>query len=624
MSGKKFTIKDLQQKPFLKIFNDTTQQYTNIVIPSKLTVGAKHPDFSAGIEIHGPLELKSTPWTETALKLYTSGSIYGTKLMFDGGQLVAGFTEPFGPGSVPGNSMWGNGLIQMTGSMCISATDQSSIKVIPPNTEGNSTFKLSVIDSSKNQILIGKVSPAIETGVQLGGLWFGGSENGSTWTYPASITCNAAEDWDQASTDTGTYISIQTTAIGTSAAAECIRITDTGQLCVGTSTPSSPAYKLVVNPYALVERHDDGSSPYITFRRSRGTDASPTEVADGSILGRLYFQGLNSNDGNYDTGAQIQAVVDGDPHSGADTSDMPTKLSFSTAAEGTSVPVDRVTIDSSGNVGIGETSPSYNLHISSTGDAALFLEADTNNTGGEDNNPFIKFSQDNTAVQSIIGLCGATDKDPENVTYTGVVNNNMLVGTTKNYGLQLGTNDNVRMTITKDGWVGIGSSAPSYPLSQIASNSGGYIARFYNSYNGSAGGIWIKAGDTSTTLSPMPFIVQDYAGTTNQFYVRQDGAYYHRGSSISTGDSKRDVVEMSESATDLLKDIRVVSYNYKEDPDDRARRIGFIADDTTNQPSIDSRLTNGGTGFDIQTLVGTLIKAVQELQSRLDVLENNE
>ena len=96
------------------------------------------------------------------------------------------------------------------------------------------------------------------------------------------------------------------------------------------------------------------------------------------------------------------------------------------------------------------------------------------------------------------------------------------------------------------------------------------------------------------------------------------------GSSISTQDSKRDVADLSESALDLVKDIRIVSYNYKEDPGDRVKRIGFIADDTTNQPAIDSRLTNGGGGFDIQTLVGTLIKAVQELNSRISTLENGE
>ena len=81
---------------------------------------------------------------------------------------------------------------------------------------------------------------------------------------------------------------------------------------------------------------------------------------------------------------------------------------------------------------------------------------------------------------------------------------------------------------------------------------------------------------------------------------------------------------MSESAVDLLRDIRIVTYNYHEDTEDRVKRIGFIADDTTNQPAIDDRLTNGGAGFDIQTLVGTLIKAVQELSSSINTLQSGD
>jgi len=135
--------------------------------------------------------------------------------------------------------------------------------------------------------------------------------------------------------------------------------------------------------------------------------------------------------------------------------------------------------NSNGYVGIGETSPDYNLHISSTGDAAIFIEADTDNSGEADN-PFIKLSQDNTAVQSIIGLCGATDKDPENNTYTGVVNNNMLIGTTTNYGLQIGTNDNVRITVENDGDIKLVSTkddTTSSSANLFINSSTGFLAR---------------------------------------------------------------------------------------------------------------------------------------------------
>lgn len=56
--------------------------------------------------------------------------------------------------------------------------------------------------------------------------------------------------------------------------------------------------------------------------RSRGTEASPTIVADGDILGRFNFAGYNGVD--YSLGASIRVAVDGTP---ADNT-MPSRLSF--------------------------------------------------------------------------------------------------------------------------------------------------------------------------------------------------------------------------------------------------------------------------------------------------------
>jgi hypothetical protein len=58
--------------------------------------------------------------------------------------------------------------------------------------------------------------------------------------------------------------------------------------------------------------------------------------------------------------ARIQASVDGTP--GAN--DMPGRLMFSTTADGASTPTERMRIDSSGRVGIGSSSPSAKLHVS--------------------------------------------------------------------------------------------------------------------------------------------------------------------------------------------------------------------------------------------------------------------
>ena len=113
-----------------------------------------------------------------------------------------------------------------------------------------------------------------------------------------------------------------------------------------------------------------------------------------------------------------------------------------------------------GFVGIGTNAPSRNLHIKRTGDAGIWLEADTDNTT-ETDNAYVKLTQDGLLVGSIIGHTPAANRDPENLVYNGVITNTLLIGTTTAAPLQFGTNDNVRMTIEPGGSVGVGLTNPS-------------------------------------------------------------------------------------------------------------------------------------------------------------------
>ena len=295
------------------------------------------------------------------------------------------------------------------------------------------------------------------------------------------------------------------------------------------------------------------------------------------------------------------------------------KIAYGNAADNAVLATNpRLTINTSGKVGINKSDPEALLDIVDTSITAEDgFDAPAN---------YHMFIEGSTTTNDYAGIGIGTSNDVGAAILfqdKGSYAKGDLVFMTK-----VSTSNGVapveRMRIAASGYVAIGSgSTISYPLTLEKSNAAGYVSRFYNSYNGAAGGLWIKAGNTTSTSSPQPFIVQSYNGT-NQFYVRQDGAYFHRAGAISTEDSKRDVSEMSESAVDLLRDIRIVTYNYHEDTEDRVKRIGFIADDTTNQPAIDPRLTNGGAGFDIQTLVGTLIKAVQELSSSINTLQSGD
>lgn len=110
----------------------------------------------------------------------------------------------------------------------------------------------------------------------------------------------------------------------------------------GTSGATSAQY--------LGRYSNDANPPAINFGKSRGASVGTnTIVADNDILGRISFDGSDGT--NLINGAIIQAQVDGTPSS----NDMPTRLVFSTTADGTSAPTEKMRIRSDGNVSIGDS-----------------------------------------------------------------------------------------------------------------------------------------------------------------------------------------------------------------------------------------------------------------------------
>lgn len=97
----------------------------------------------------------------------------------------------------------------------------------------------------------------------------------------------------------------------------------------------------------------------IVFVKSRGTVSSPQVIVQNAdALGSIEFAGSDGT--NYVLGSQIASFVDGIPG----PNDMPTCLSFATTPDGTTNTTERMRISASGNVGIGTSSPSYQLQLS--------------------------------------------------------------------------------------------------------------------------------------------------------------------------------------------------------------------------------------------------------------------
>lgn len=93
--------------------------------------------------------------------------------------------------------------------------------------------------------------------------------------------------------------------------------------------------------------------PYLQLAKAGGTKASPIAVSNGQNLGLITFVGQVSSSLATD-GAIIAAETAGTVTS----TSLPTCLKISTTPSGSLIPVERMRIDASGNVGIGTASPS--------------------------------------------------------------------------------------------------------------------------------------------------------------------------------------------------------------------------------------------------------------------------
>jgi len=155
-----------------------------------------------------------------------------------------------------------------------------------------------------------------------------------------------------ADTNTGMFFPAADTIAFTEGGTEVMRIDSSGQVGIGTTSPdgtfevSGTATTAYITKYAS----ETASTP-LTIRKSRGTEASPIVISAGDNLGSINFEGYDG--ANFSTAAKIVAQSDGTPGVGY----MPGRLIFGTTANGSSSVTTRLTILSTGYVGIGNSSP---------------------------------------------------------------------------------------------------------------------------------------------------------------------------------------------------------------------------------------------------------------------------
>mgnify|MGYP001265290466 CR=1 FL=1 len=162
-------------------------------------------------------------------------------------------------------------------------------------------------------------------------------------------------------TDSGIFFGTNEVNISTNGSTAA-KVDSSGQLLVGTSTARSNTFNQSLSQAFQIEgttssargaaifssSSNSGEGGYLILGHQRsGSIGGNTAVIDDSELGFIGFQG---NDGaEFVDAARISAFVDSTP--GSD--DMPTRLVFSTTADGASTPTGRMVINRLGNTNIG-------------------------------------------------------------------------------------------------------------------------------------------------------------------------------------------------------------------------------------------------------------------------------
>jgi hypothetical protein len=471
--------------------------------------------------------------------------------------------------------------------------------------------------------------------VSLTGRGYG--DTGWSNTGVASISFNASETFTD--TSKGTHITFSTTAIGATTRSERMRIIDSGDVGIGTS---SPGYRLDVvgSVIRLAETTTSGLAYHQFGRSATATDNFHIGTGgDGAF--RIY-------NGNYGAGSPRVSVTSAG-NLGVGVLSPTYKLEVSTDASIYDVRVGR----GAGNVASNTTVGSFAMASNTSGDdnTGVGYGALNGNTTGSDNTAF-----GSSALSSNVSGQGNTAVGSQAL-ISGTGTGNTAVGY-----LALGV-----ATVSSSGNVAVGESALSFLGSNggctaVGSGAGvsstgstntfvGYRAGYeittgakntlIGGYVGNSGGLDIRTASNYIVLSDGDGNIRLFSNNSGEIMVggvTDRGAYnlqcngtgvWGQGAYVNGSDArmKENVVNLP-SGLDVVKALRPVTFQYKQEfSQDTAVQPGFIAQELvtamSGQNYIDGVVHQGGEymGVAYQNLIPILTKAIQEQQEQIELLK---
>lgn len=272
------------------------------------------------------------------------------------------------------------------------------------------------------------------------------------------------------------------------------------------------------------------------------------------------------------------------------------EITPSTAAGGTTFSTPALLIDSSGNVGIGTTSPTARLSVSSAqGIVTLASTTGTNYTA---------YYSTNTGG----GFWAGLESSSGGSIFTGTSAYSAVVGHSGAYPLSFATNNTERMRIDSSGNLLVGlTSDTSYPASGLEMTP-------------NAGASQIRIGHTNGTATGNYYASFSYnSGIIGS--ISQNGTMGVLFNITSDERLKTNIVD-APSASSIIESIKIRSFDWKSDGSHNrygviAQELNQLVPEAVHTPVTDTEMM----GVDYSKLVPVLIKYVQELSAEVTALK---
>ena len=349
---------------------------------------------------------------------------------------------------------------------------------------------------------------------------------------------------------------------GTTTPAERMRIDSSGNVGIGTSSPDT-----------MLHLSDTAGGAVIRLERN------DTTIANTDVYGEIQFEGQDASAGSAaGIRGKILGVAEGV------TGEM--ALAFQTAS-GYSSSTERMRIDSSGNVGIGTSSPDGTLHVKDAV-AQVYIQ-----------------SNDGQPAQIVFG--DVSDASRGRINYDS--SDNIIF-----------ENNNLseRMRIDSSGNLLVGTTSGSgHKIRCVATGSDRNL--LMQCANGGANAITLN---TSGTADYTAFLFTTDGGNTQSgsIVVGASATAYNTSSDQRL---KENIVD-APSASDDIDAIQVRSFDWKADGSHQkygmvAQELQSVAPEAVSAPEDPEEMM----GVDYSKLVPMMLKEIQSLRARVAQLETN-